>query len=47
MGRESAYTGKFVTWDEILNSELRLSPLDIAAWDGSIRPVPKPGVPRV
>ena len=47
MGRESAYTGKHVTWDEILNSELRLVPADIAAWDGSIRPVPKPGVPRV
>jgi len=47
MGRESAYTGKYVTWDEILNSELRLVPPDIAAWDGSIRPVPKPGLPRV
>mgnify|MGYP000983982233 FL=1 len=47
MGRESAYTGKYVTWDEILNSELRLVPPDIAAWDGSIRPVPKPGMPRV
>ena len=47
MGRESAYTGKYVTWDEILNSKLQLSPPDIAAWDGSIRSVPKPGVPRV
>ena len=47
MGRESAYTGKHVTWDEILNSNLRLTPPDIARWDGSIRPVPKPGMPRV
>lgn len=47
MGRESAYTGKYVAWDEILNSTLRLTPPDIAAWDGSIRPVPKPGTPRV
>jgi hypothetical protein len=47
MGRESAYTGKHVTWNEMLNSDLRLSPPDIAAWDGSIRPVPKPGMPRV
>lgn len=47
MGRESAYTGKFVTWDQILDSELQLTPPDIAAWDGSIRPVPKPGMPRV
>lgn len=47
MGRESAYTGKHVTWDEILNSDLQLTPPDIAKWDGSIRPVPKPGMPRV
>ncbi|MBN2128288.1 MAG: Gfo/Idh/MocA family oxidoreductase [Sedimentisphaerales bacterium] len=47
MGRESAYTGKYVTWDGILNSELQLSPPDLAAWDGSIRSVPKPGMPRV
>lgn len=47
LGRESAYTGKRVTWNEILNSDLRLSPPDIASWDGSIRPVPKPNVPRM
>ncbi len=47
MGREAAYTGKHITWDEILNSNLQLTPPDIAAWDGSIRPVPKPGMPRV
>jgi predicted dehydrogenase len=47
MGRESAYTGKHIMWDEILNSDLQLTPPDIAAWDGSIRPVPKPGMPRV
>jgi myo-inositol 2-dehydrogenase/D-chiro-inositol 1-dehydrogenase len=46
MGRESAYRGKYVTWTEILNSDLCLSPQDIAAWDGSIRPVPKPGISR-
>jgi predicted dehydrogenase len=47
MGREAAYTGKHVRWDEILNSNLQLTPPDIAKWDGSIRPVPKPGMPRV
>ncbi len=47
MGRESAYTGKNVTWEEILNSDLQLSPPDIAAWDGTIRPVPKPDMRRV
>ena len=47
MGRESAYTGKHITWDEMLNSDLQLTPPDMAAWDGSIRPVPKPGMLRV
>ena len=47
MGRESAYAGKNITWDQILNSDLQLTPPDIAAWDGSIRPVPKPGMLRV
>ena len=26
MGRESAYTGKDVTWEEIMNSDMRLGP---------------------
>ena len=26
MGRQSAYTGKFVTWDEIMASEMKLGP---------------------
>lgn len=46
MGREAAYTGRTVTWDEMLASNLTLTPRDIAAWDGTIRPVPKPGDPR-
>ncbi len=46
MGRESTYTGKNVTWDEILNSKLQLTPKNIAAWDGEIRPVPRPGMVR-
>jgi len=45
-GREAAYSGKVVTWDDMMQSELRLAPADIAAWDGSIRPTPKPGVAR-
>ena len=35
MGRMSAYTGKHVTWDQILNSKLQLTPPDIAAWDAA------------
>ena len=30
-GREAAYTGKVVTWDEMLQSDLSLAPADIAA----------------
>jgi hypothetical protein len=26
MGRVSAYTGKLVTWDEMMNSEMKLGP---------------------
>jgi hypothetical protein len=26
MGRVSAYTGKIVTWDEMMNSDLKLGP---------------------
>ena len=26
MGRESAYTGKRITWDEIMSSKLKLGP---------------------
>lgn len=28
MGRESAYTGQLVTWDDMMNSELRLGPTE-------------------
>ena len=46
IGRESAYISKHVSWDEIFSSNLQLLPSDNAAWDGSIRPVPKPNIPR-
>lgn len=28
MGREAAYTGKRITWDEIMNSDQRLGPTE-------------------
>ncbi len=28
MGRESAYTGRFITWDEMMNSNMRLGPTE-------------------
>ncbi len=47
MGRESAYTGKNITWEEIMNSDLDLKP-DGYSMDTKPpnRPVPMPGQPR-
>jgi myo-inositol 2-dehydrogenase/D-chiro-inositol 1-dehydrogenase len=33
MGRESAYTGKQITWDEIMSSDLKLGPETINMGD--------------
>jgi len=43
MGRESAYTGKRVTWDEIMSSDLKLGPESLSMGDVNISfetPVP-------
>ncbi len=45
MGRESAYTGKEVTWDEIMNSNLRLGPEEYKWGPVDIQPIsPVPGM---
>jgi len=46
MGRMSAYTGLRVTWEEALNSDLRLVPEDLS-FDRAypVGPVPRPGAP--
>jgi myo-inositol 2-dehydrogenase / D-chiro-inositol 1-dehydrogenase len=46
MGREAVYTGKVVTWDDMMNSDLNLMPNNLKTWDGSLHPVPKPGQKR-
>jgi len=46
MGRESAYTGKRITWEEISESELDLFPSSYQFGPAPNRPVPIPGVPR-
>lgn len=46
MGRESAYTGKTVTWDEIMASDLDLFPDKLEFGDLPVRPMPIPGQPR-
>lgn len=44
MGRESAYTGRTVTRDEILHSDVRLGPENPAWGPSPVPPVPSPGV---
>ncbi|MFC1557829.1 Gfo/Idh/MocA family protein [candidate division KSB1 bacterium] len=46
MGRESAYTGKAITWEEILNSDLDLFPKNVEFGPVRNRAVPIPGEPR-
>ena len=45
MGREAAYTGKQVTWDEMMNSPLRLGPTEYRMGPVDIKAeVPVPGI---
>ncbi|MFC1613708.1 Gfo/Idh/MocA family protein [Gemmatimonadota bacterium] len=46
MGREAAYTGKLVTWEDMLNSSLDLFPKNIKPGPAPRRPTPIPGKPR-
>ena len=48
MGRESSYTGKSVTWDEVFNSNATMMPdkLEIGAVDMKTFVVPVPGKPK-
>ena len=46
MGRESAYTGKAVTWDEMMKSELDLTPPQYEFGPLPVRPLPIPGRSR-
>ncbi|MEX2269962.1 MAG: Gfo/Idh/MocA family oxidoreductase [Vicinamibacterales bacterium] len=43
MGRESAYTGQEVTWDQMLNAQQALAPKVIAFGPLDVPPVPMPG----
>jgi predicted dehydrogenase len=47
MGREAAYTGQELTWDEVLKAELDLMPPQIAFGPLDVPPVPIPGVTRL
>jgi hypothetical protein len=43
MGREAAYTGQVITWDELLNAELNLMPPRLALGPLPVSPVAMPG----
>lgn len=47
LGRESAYTGQVVTWDEIQSSDLNLFPESYQFGPAPHRPLPMPGKPRL
>ncbi len=46
MGREAAYTGKQLTWEQAMASDQTLIPTDLHDWNTvvDIRPLPRPGV---
>ncbi len=46
MGREAAYTGKQLTWEQAMASEQTLIPPDLHDWSTTVdvRPLPRPGV---
>ncbi len=46
MGREAAYTGESITWDQALNSRQQLVPSEFAWGDAPMRPVPRPGMTK-
>jgi len=47
LAREAAYTGQDITWDEILASDLDLTPDDLAFGAMPVAPVAAPGVTRL
>ncbi len=47
LGRESAYTGQEVTWDELLSAQMDLMPQEMAFTDLPYVPVPRPGTTKL
>ena len=44
MGRQAAYTGKVIKWDDLMKSDLDLSPPKYEMGPLAVRPVPRPGL---
>jgi len=47
MGREAAYTGQELTWDEVLNAKMDLMPPQVAFGSLEVPAVPTPGVTKL
>ena len=47
MGREAAYTGQEITWEQILNADLDLTPPNLAFGPLQVPAVPMPGVTKL
>ena len=47
MGREAAYTGQEITWDEMLNAKQTLGPSPVVFGDLAVPPVPMPGRTKI
>jgi predicted dehydrogenase len=47
MGRNAAYTGQPITWEQALNSNVRLVPTEFSWGDLPANPIPKPGVTKL
>jgi hypothetical protein len=43
MGREAAYTGQELTWDDVLNADQVLAPPEVGFVSLDVPPVPMPG----
>jgi hypothetical protein len=42
MGREAAYTGQRLTWEQILASKQDLAPEESLKWGDKFEPTPRP-----
>jgi predicted dehydrogenase len=47
MGREAAYTGQELTWDEVLNAKMDLMPVKVEYGPLTVPPIPVPGVTKL
>jgi predicted dehydrogenase len=47
LGREAAYTGQELTWDEVLKAELNLMPKEVAFGPLEVPAVPVPGITQL